>query len=269
MVNLTDLTLSNNRIVVVDGLKDLRELVFLSLNNNFIANLGQLILGVRPLKKLKVLNCSGNPFQKDQPNYQEYIVFHLKETLKYVDSIYIDETMKSAAHQEDKYKLEELEDRSDDPNKKREDISAKEYEALNVMILYQYDLNLLKESKEIMTILAIASKFENSRNNFKESIRAICGLFTSKLSNTQQSRIAMQRDFDRIIEKIDSQAEKMTLSLIADYFKKKDKVKLAWEDEEHDWVDQVNDLLHYIDSELDRKLMLIEADRDKDTRVAL
>lgn len=266
LVRLTDLTLSNNRIEEVDNLFELRELVFLSLNNNKISSIGRMLKHLRQLRKLQVLNCAGNLFLKEQSNYEDYVIFHLRD-LKYINSKYIDSTMtKDVYNNEEKYKLEDLEEKGDDLQKKKDDLNPKEYQELNMMILFKYDENVLKESKELQILLANDRFFETSKNTFKESVRNQCGNTLNELKLKYSEREVFVKDYNKTLNHLQSVARQKTLALVQGYLERKEVVKLNWEDKKPGWNDMIKSLLKYIQGDLDRNFMVIETDFMKAVR---
>ena len=262
LVFLTDLTLSNNRIKKVgDGLRELKELVFLSINNNKLENLGDMMVALKNLGKLQVLNCAGNSFMKDHPNYLDYIVHHMKDRLKYVDSKFIDEKMKKETMQEDKYKLEALENREDDALKNKDDTNLKDYEDLKMKIIYKYDENVLQDSPELKALLLNDKIFEQSRNTFKDAVKQLSSSMLGRVKETIDKRNNIYiKDYNEYLKAIETKAEQETLALIEKYFKRKKKVRLACEDKAPNWRAQVMELLNWMKKDFDRSLMMVETD---------
>lgn len=259
---LTDLTLSNNRIKIVDNLDELENLVFLSLNNNKIENIGTMLYNLKQLRSLQVLNCSGNNFLKEQSSYEEFVIYHLRG-LKYINSRYIDSTMtKDVYNNEDKYKLEEMEEKGEDPQKKKDDINVKEYQDLKLTALYKYEEKVLSESKDLNELLVNEEYFESAKNMLKENTRALCQQKLTDIKFYYQLRDQYISDFDKTWKKLQKKSEEETLELVNGYLDKKEKVKLAWEDKKpgSNWQNMISSLLKYIKTDLDRDFMVIETD---------
>lgn len=221
---------------------------------------------LKQMRRLQVLNCAGNLFLKEQSNYEDYVIFHLRD-LKYINSKYIDSTMtKDVYNNEEKYKLEDLEEKGDDLQKKKDDLNPKEYQELNMMILFKYDENVLKESKELQIILANDRFFETSKNTFKEAVRNQCGNTLNELKLKYSEREVFVKDYNKTLNHLQSVARQKTLALVQDYLDRKEVVKLAWEDKKPGWNDMIGKLLKYIQVDLDRSKMVIETDFMKAVR---
>lgn len=266
LVNLTDLTLSNNRLKSLSNLVPLQKLVFLSLNNNKLESMGQMLSSIKDLKCLQVLNCSGNPFARAHPNYANFCVYHLKATLRYIDSKYIDQEMLKASSQDDKYSLEEMV-KEEEGGKKADSLNVQEYEELKLMIIYKYDENILKDSKDFMVLLSNEKLFESSKNMLKDTIRQYCAALLMEVKILINDRKSDIEDFNQTMKILEGKSEEQTLALIAEYMKKKKKAKLAWEDKKPDWRKQVTELVDFINQQLDRKMMIVENDLSEAEKV--
>lgn len=261
LTSLTDLTLSNNQIATVEGLSHLKELVFLSLHNNRIARLGDMIKHLLTLPKLQVLNCNGNDFTKDKENYVEYLV-HYMRGLKYVNSQYV-EKMKPTGSS-DKYKLDELEEKQTDFKKKDESVVVNENDFIDAQMpqLIRYDEKLLEGEgvREVEMITKNEEHFEFERTTLKESVRTLCNssleLIKIHLSDINKD----VEEFNRALKSVEEKCRDRVLSLIQAYYKKKKHVKLAWEDQKGNWRKQIEDLINWMHSDLNRDLMWVESD---------
>ena len=118
LVNLTDLTLYNNKISTIDGLQNCIKLNIFSIGNNLIASFQEVIayFGRESQKKtrfkyLQVLNVFGNPFtirdgERDR-EYEAHLIAKLPN-LRYLDYIFIDERKrKEIADSDEKFKNQE------------------------------------------------------------------------------------------------------------------------------------------------------------------
>lgn len=271
-MNLTDLTLSNNAIVTLENVGELKELVFLSVNNNRLSNLGDTIRNIKSLPKLQVLNLVGNKF--DQKNYHEFLIFHLKDTLKYIDSKFIDSNMITVAgSHEDRYKLPELDEKPDDSNKKKDELAIKEYEDLKLTLLYKYDEKLLESNAELGVYLENEKIFEASRTQFREVMKTRCAALLSALKIKIDDKNAKIQLYLKMRKYNEERAEKDILALLEDYFKRKKKAKLIWEDDKRKSLSEreaaVNDLLRWMNTDLDRMLMTVETNAFNDAIVSI
>lgn len=261
LVNLSDLTLSNNQIEKVEGINHLKELVFLSLHNNKIARLGEMIKHLLGLPKLQVLNCSGNDFIKDKDNYVEYLV-HYMHGLKYINSQYV-EKMKTTGG-EDKYKLDELEEKLTDLNKKKEEnvvIDEKAFLDNQLGVLIRYDDKLLDpEVRDYDMITLNEEIFEMPRNTLKEAVRLQCNTSLELIKLNLRFVQENIDEFNRALKVVEEKSHEKILGLIQVYFKKKKLAKLNWEDHKGDWRQEIKDLLHWMHNDFNRDLMWVESD---------
>lgn len=115
LVNLTDLTLYNNKIASIDGLQNCTKLNIFSIGNNLIRSFEQVLayFGRSSEKKtrfkyLQVLNVYGNPFtikdgERDR-EYEAHLIANLPN-LRYLDYIFIDERKrKQIADSDEKFR---------------------------------------------------------------------------------------------------------------------------------------------------------------------
>lgn len=262
LVNLTDLTLSNNQIEKVEGIDHLKELVFLSLHNNRIGKLGDMIKHLIDLPKLQVLNCSGNDFIKDKDNYVEYLV-HYMRGLKYINSQYV-EKMKASDSNNDKYKLDELEEKQTDINKKKEENVVVDEKAFNdnqLGILIRYDDKLLDpDIKDYEMITLNEEIFEMPRTQLKEAVRTHCNFSLDQIKLNLRVIQENVDDFNQALKIVEEKSHQKILDLIQVYFKKKKQAKLNWEDKKGNWRQQIVDLLHWMHNDFNRDLMWVETD---------
>lgn len=262
---LTDLTLYSNQISKVENLGNLRELTVLSLGNNKLKSLGNLLSEVRHLKKLQVLNVAGNPLNKES-NYKECVIFHLSSTLKYLNYEFIDKNMRSSLGNADKYRLEEMDDHQEDLSKKKDEISLKDFEEVGIGCLYRYDEVLLKENNELHDLLQNENIFETSKNAFKEAIKTLIEKILNEVRSEVEKKTKKIKFFQESSKKIEELAESDTLSLMRGYFDRKKICKLACEDKVYDWKQQVQKILSFI-VQLDSKLMNREVQLMMDSQV--
>lgn len=263
LTSLTDLTLSNNQLTKVTGLECLRELVFLSLNNNKIAKLGELISHLRLLPKLQVLNCSGNTFITDKPNYVEYLTYYLHD-LKYIDSQFRNETMEGKGGDE-KYKLDELEEKQEDLGKKKEEgvmVNEKDFMDNHLKELIRYDDYLLPHDygEFVMITKNEEEIFEMPRSAFRDSVRNQCNTTLEQIKLHIRDIQDHIEEFDKAVKYHRKEAHDQILAQINVYFKKKKRVKLAFEDNLPGWQTDLEKLLDWMNTEFSRELMKVEAD---------
>ena len=104
---LEDLTLSHNRITILEGLETLENLNVLSVGNNSIVSLDDSVRYLYRLRNnLEVLKISGNSFK--EAGYKDYkcrIIAYLS-SLKYLDYQLIDDEDRVRAHDDYKSELE-------------------------------------------------------------------------------------------------------------------------------------------------------------------
>jgi Leucine-rich repeat len=263
LTNLTDLTLSNNQLVRLSGLENLRELVFLSLNNNKITKLGEMISHLKILPKLQVLNCTGNTFINDKPNYVEYLTYYLKD-LKYIDSQFRNESMEGKGGDE-KYKLDELEEKQEDLGKKKEEgvmINERDFIDNHLKQLIRYDDYLLPhDNAEFFMITKNEDDlFEMPRSAFRESVRNLCNQALEQIKIIIRDINDHIEEFEKAVNYHQKKAHDQILMHIQVYFKKKKKVKLAFEDNLPGWQQDLENLLMWMNTEFSRELMRVEAD---------
>lgn len=264
LTNLTDLTLSNNQITQVQGLGTLKNLAFLSLNNNKIKKLGDMIKHLQDLPSLTVLNCSGNTFCTEKPNYKEYLIYYLKD-LKYIDSQYKDSSMKITGG-EDKYKLEELEEKRDDVKKGKDEsvtINEKEFFDYHLETLIRYDDRVLQptdSNKETEMITKNENIFGDIRNDFRDKVRNECNTILSKVKEDIDTIQLHIQEFNQALKYYQDSAHQKVLDQTQIYFKKKKKVKISFEAGKGGWRQEVDELLKWMETDFNRELMKIETD---------
>lgn len=126
------MSIYSNDIKKVENLKDLQKLDVLSLGNNKIEELPDMLRHVKKLKKLQVLNIANNDISKDQ-DYKNYVIINLPD-LKYVDYTFIDDEMKeNLKPDEEKYRVDQGdEDTKEEARKFEDEEERKKMEEANI-----------------------------------------------------------------------------------------------------------------------------------------
>ena len=145
-------------------------------------------------------------------------------------------------------------------------MNPKEYQELNMMTLFKYDENVLRESKELQIILANDRFFETSKNTFKESVRNQCGNTLNELKLKYSEREVFVKDYNKTLNHLQSVARQKTLALVQDYLERKELVLLNCDSKKPGWSNMVKNLREYIAVDLDRNFMVIETDFMKAVR---
>ena len=213
------------------------------------------------LPKLQVLNCSGNEFTKEKENYVEYLVHYIR-SLKYINSQYIEKLKLQGA--EDKYKLDELEEKQTEFNKKKDEnvvVNEKDFIDFHLPQLIRYDDKLLDpDTKDFDMITKNEEVFEVERNQLKETVRTQCNLTLDFIKLHLRQIGEHVEEFNQALKLVEEKSHEKVLALIQVYFKKKKQAKLNWEDQKGNWRGQIEDLLKWMNTEFNRDLMWVESD---------
>ncbi len=222
----------------------------------------ELLRTLRSIKSLEVLTISNNPLTTDT-EYKNYIFANLPK-LKYLDYVYIDESIKSGA---DDYKYqadfnnyyENLE-----KTQKEEIINFHNDEIMNKMIEYKlinYDKYLLSGNEDLDELLNIKSAFEESTQKLNENIKNLIENIKLKMSEIVQLKIEKKEQFEEAFNKMKIQNEMESLEMIRIYQSEKKKLKRIIEetksDEKKDKIDEILERLIFIEERLVDKEMVL------------
>ena len=155
----------------------------------------------------------------------------------------------------------------------RTELAIKEYEDLKLTLLYKYDEKLLESNAELGVYLENEKIFEASRTQFREVMKTRCAALLSALKIKIDDKNAKIQLYLKMRKYNEERAEKDILALLEDYFKRKKKAKLIWEDDKRKGLSEreaaVNDLLRWMNTDLDRMLMTVETNAFNDAIVSL
>lgn len=227
LTNLTDLILYNNQIEIVtfNSLKSLKKINILSLSNNKITDIMELIRALKLIKSLEVLTIKGNPFTTDNES-KNYILANLTH-LKYLDYVFIDDSMRTVAD-DFKYQTEcgnEKETRGEN-GKKEEGLEENDEvnHTLKELNLINYDKFLLSGNEDLTVFLNIKQVFEDCTIKLNENVKSLIETIRTKMVDVTNTKKKIKAQFEIAYKKMISENEVESQVLINKYFHSKKKL---------------------------------------------
>ena len=230
--SLEDLNISNNRIERLDwaAFRGLKRISLISLSNNQMKDLMQVLKALKPLTTLEVLTVIGNPFTNDA-EHKNYIFANLP-SLKYLDYTYIDENTRSGA---DDYKYqadfnnyaEAHESEQDGQEMVRNDEASVRLQAYK---LFAYDKYLFQGNHDMETLLGLKTAFEESTTKFNENVKNLVDSIRHRLTEACNQRNETVEKFEGAFYKMIDDSEASALELVQHYESKKKKLVRLIED---------------------------------------
>jgi hypothetical protein len=230
--NLTDLILYNNRIesVSFNALKGLRKLNILSISNNRIGDLMELLKALKPIKTLEVLTVKGNPCTSDS-EFKNYVVANLTQ-LKYLDYVFIDEHMRNTPD-EFKYGSELGGEKEARDNPRKEEAGEDNDEVnrtLKELNLINYDKYLLSGNEDLTTFLNIKHVFEDCTLKLNENIKNLIETIRGRMAEVVSQKKKVKNQFETAYRRMVVENEGESQNLIDKYFHSKKRLLLFIEE---------------------------------------
>lgn len=224
--NLSDLILYNNQIELVsfNSIKSLKKLKILSISNNKLTDLAELLRALKPIKSLEVLTVKGNPFNSDNES-RNYLLANLTQ-LKYLDYIFIDDSMRAAAD-DFKYQTEFTTDKDRGDGLKKEEGFEDNDEVnrtLKELNLINYDKFLLSGNEDLGHFLNIKQVFEDCTLKLNENIKNLIETIRGKMTEVTTFKKRIKGQFDSAYVKMIFENEAQSQALINMYFHSKKKL---------------------------------------------
>ena len=256
--NLRDLSLFNNQIERVEfsNFSKLKKITLISLANNKLKDLMQTLKALKPLKTLQVLTISNNPLTNDN-EFKNYFYANLPD-LKYLDYLYIDDTIKLLANDQ-KYVSDFKNYFYAQENHETEEIESNQNDEIMVKLnqyhLINYDKYLFAGNKDMEVFLGIKTAFEESTLKLSENLKTLVDDIKEKLKIPFQDKNEAISKFESAFYKMIEENEKSSLQLIAKYEHEKKKLeRLIYETKVDNKLEEIEFILDSL-KELDELLV--------------
>jgi len=214
LVKITDLCLTHNKIMHIEGIDNLAELEILSCANNEITSAEELT-SLRKFPKLRVVNFQNNPVAND-PEYHHVLLAFLKH-LKYLDFRLVDSNKVNLAKEQYFSDLQQLQQEEAEADKKKKVAkeaadTADRHEKANLPGVGSMLVNMLAEDMEGEK-LNLFSDFEDHLEDFKDVFNDTWEKFEAEMLELYDSKHSEKKKFSDMyysaIEAVDQQSKTM------------------------------------------------------------
>jgi len=230
---LKDLSLYNNSIDSINGLDSCTALHCLSVGNNSISSLENLMY-LRKFKNLRMLNLEGNPVCHD-PEYRMFVLAHIRN-LKYLDYAMVIESDVIAAkeqYQDELLEIEEtesIEDAAAEREAQRQQQSSL-LDRANLRAVETLFTNMFKEDTEIAKLKSFPGMSE-LQEDYRANFNALSEQFKVQGLERLEAREAECKLFQEALDSMRQESQAESISIIEGYNRRKKRVMIALKDKE-------------------------------------